>query len=624
MINKKFTKKMSNVAKKPCFLLKIITWRKILLFFLLIAITSGFSCSFFRTNKESMAKNANNGSNPKNMEENYQSEIREQPLANDNAKSETIILKLDKAIPGYLKTILKNKAKKIFDDVVFEEDNDTFEQEKMSNEAAEKEIIINTEILKADEDFSNYIIVCVVSNFFSPVDNIGFNEIEGFLNSSVRLSDNNKEAKTMDEEKKSETENNSKTPKILYISNDIGGIFKKFYGENKDKDVVFADNTEIFSQLSQNTEAIALIPFEDLEKDIKVLNIDGKSIFSKDFSFFDYPLSYSVGFRGNNREKTLKLEESFEKDFYSNMDPEKLATVNVTGVTALVRGVANRMDKKGILYPAEKIAGILKDADITHISNEISFKENCNAGQGGTTFCSKPEYIELLRFVGTDVVELTGNHLNDYGSRYLEETIKMYDEEGWKYFGGGLNLDLAREAALFEINGNKIAFLGFNQFGPSYDWATAAQAGSAPPDDQFYMSEIGELKKKGYNVIFTFQYEEAYQYSPLAAQIDDFRKMSSAGADIVSGSQAHHPMGFELNKNGLICYGLGNLFFDQMQSLGTRQGLIAKHVFYDNRYINTQFIPTLIEDYCQPRLMENAEKEEFLSIIYNKSIKSDN
>jgi len=155
------------------------------------------------------------------------------------------------------------------------------------------------------------------------------------------------------------------------------------------------------------------------------------------------------------------------------------------------------------------------------------------------------------------------------------------------------------------------------------NWATKTQAGSAPPDTPFYISEIKRLKKLGYNIIFTFKYAEAYQYSPLANQIEDFRVMRDAGADIVSGSQAHQPMGFELNNEGLICYGLGNLFFYQMQSLGTRQGFIAKHIFYNNKHISTQIIPTIIEDWCQPRLMEETEKEEFLSILYDKSIKSD-
>jgi poly-gamma-glutamate synthesis protein (capsule biosynthesis protein) len=615
---------MKNKPKKICVLQKITMAKKILIFFLLTAVTFSFSCSFTGTLKrKSEPESFNSGSNSENVKD-FSVKNETSITAENTEKEEVIILKLDEALPDHISTILKNKTKKLFDKVIFEKEKIGSKKNALSDEAIEDEITINADIAGANESFNNYIIICAVSNFFSPRDSIEFSEIESFLNTPDELTKNGVNNQSPGKEQDFKKDGDLSQADRLYISNDVGNIFKKFYGEVKNKNVIFADNFDIFRELSQNTDAIALISFESLKKEVKVLNINGKSIFGKKFSHSDYPLSFSVNFSGNDGGKILKVREAFEKDFYSNMDPSKLAAVNVTGVTALVRGVANRMDKKGILYPAEKIAEILRDSDITHISNEISFKENCNAGQSGTTFCSKPEYIELLRFVGTDVVELTGNHLNDYGSKYLEDTISMYDKEGWKYFGGGLNLNLSRQPALFDINGNKIAFLGFNQFGPSYDWATDTQAGSAPPDNPFYISEIKRLKAEGYSVIFTFQYEEAYQYSPLVGQIDDFRLISDAGADIVSGSQAHHPMGLELNSSGLICYGLGNLFFDQMQSLGTRQGLIAKHIFYDNKYISTQLIPTLIEDYCQPRLMEGSEKEEFLSIIYNKSIKHEN
>ena len=227
-----------------------------------------------------------------------------------------------------------------------------------------------------------------------------------------------------------------------------------------------------------------------------------------------------------------------------------------------------------------------------------------------------------MKYVGINLVELTGNHLNDFGSSFLEDTIKMYDSLGWKYFGGGPNLALSRNPALYEVNGNKIAFIGFNQFGPEYDWATRTSAGSAPPDINYFTSKVKSLKEAGYNVIFTFQYEESYNYFPLDKQVEDFRTIRDAGADIVSGSQAHQPMGFEITRDGLICYGLGNLFFDQMQSIGTRQGIITKHIFYDGRHISTQLIPTIIDDYCQPRLMDETEKKALLKSLFEASLKS--
>ena len=40
-----------------------------------------------------------------------------------------------------------------------------------------------------------------------------------------------------------------------------------------------------------------------------------------------------------------------------------------------------------------------------------------------------------------DIVELTGNHNNDYGAKYSASTIETYKELGWDYFGGGLDLE---------------------------------------------------------------------------------------------------------------------------------------------------------------------------------------
>lgn len=581
----------------------------LLILFSLIFSSVLTSCVNFKINSAGPASNSsiNENSYPNSENASDNNEIANEEKENDKDESATqnlldskkVTICISKFIPNFISAIIKRDAKNLFENVLFVDGYENV------NEMDKTDELIYVDIMKSNSsvDANNFIIICPVTNFYNSKDEIKISDIEMILKNEAQ----------------SQPQNN------LYVSQEISGIFKKFYGQFENDNIKVLDTNSIVQNIKNNPQDIALIPFDSLRKELKVLNIassdvDSNSVFSTDFSYLNYPLSFSVSFSGNNSENTSMLKDKFEESFYSNRDPEKLTVVNMTGVTALVRGVANRMDKKGVTYPAEKIADVLRDGNITHISNEISFKENCNAGQSGTIFCSKPSYIELLKFIGTDVVELTGNHLNDYGPQFLVNTIKMYDKEGFKYFGGGLNVNLAKHPALFDINGNKIAFIGFNQFGPSYDWATNTDAGSAPPDKPFYISEIKRLKENGYNVIFTFQYEESYNYFPLKSQINDFREMSDAGATIVSGSQAHQPMGFELKNNGLICYGLGNLFFDQMQSIGTRQGLIAKHVFYNNRYIGTQFIPTIIEDYCQPRLMNLEEKANFLEIIYNSSI----
>ena len=78
------------------------------------------------------------------------------------------------------------------------------------------------------------------------------------------------------------------------------------------------------------------------------------------------------------------------------------------------------MEQKGVLYPAEDIGDLLRSADLTHVSNEIPFAQDCpppSPAPGLYPFCSDPRYIDLLEFIGTDVVEMTGNHVRDWGSR---------------------------------------------------------------------------------------------------------------------------------------------------------------------------------------------------------------
>ncbi|MDD3629211.1 MAG: CapA family protein, partial [Actinomycetota bacterium] len=376
----------------------------------------------------------------------------------------------------------------------------------------------------------------------------------------------------------------------LILTTEVYNALKKMFGEPSVSQIKIVDKNEVDRLLWENKGYFSIIPFEDISKKYKVLDLNGNSIFDKELDIHDYPLTCKIiitvnnkeGYKNSGEEEKVvsELKNNIKSTIATNRDTGKLTTINMTGVTAMARQIRRRIDAYGVLSPGEKIAETLKNADITHISNEIPFVEGCTgAREEYIVFCSSPEYIELLRYVGTDVIELTGNHMNDYGNEWMYYTLDMYDKEGWPYFGGGRNIEECYRPATFEINGNKIAFLGANTFGPESNWATENTPGSArinmwdevqkEEDMKKFEEIIKSLKSQGYNVIFTFQYEETYSYSPTEYQKADFRRMIDAGADIVSGSQSHHPMGIEFRGNGFINYGLGNLFFgQQLQILG--------------------------------------------------------
>ncbi|HBG74679.1 MAG: hypothetical protein A2X25_11650 [Chloroflexi bacterium GWB2_49_20] len=366
--------------------------------------------------------------------------------------------------------------------------------------------------------------------------------------------------------------------------------------------------------------SFAIIPFEQIEPRWKVLSVDGQSPIRKDFNPETYPLKINFSLVG---EAAQQLGVALPG---SNRDPEKMTTLVMTGVTALVRATAYKMEIKGRTYPGEAMRDWLVNADITHISNEIPFAPECPYPElvnYTLFFCSNPLNIELLEYIGTDIIELTGNHFQDWGSAATLFTLDMYNQRRWPYFGGGANLEDARKPITLEHNGTKLAFIGCNPAGPDFAWATETEPGAAPCDWDWMKTELARLRAEGYLPIATFQYYEGYSVWPGPAQKADFQKMADAGAVIVSGSQAHLPMTMEFHNGSFIHYGLGNLFFDQMDypgvGTGTRREFIDRHVFYNGKYINTELLTAMLEDYSRPRPMTEQEKLLFLSDIFEAS-----
>ena len=332
----------------------------------------------------------------------------------------------------------------------------------------------------------------------------------------------------------------------------------------------------------------AILPFEALSPKWKVLTIDGLSPIQKDFDPDDYGLTLPISLIGQAPIKPGTPS--------GNRDPGKMTTLLMTGVTALVRATAFTMEQQGVTYPARDIGDWLRQADITHISNEVPFAEDCpypNPVQTGMVFCSDSKYIKLLEYVGTDIVELTGDHFSDWGGDAMLHTLELYDQHDWPYYGGGANLEEGQQAAIITHNGNQLAFIGCNAKGGGYPRASSSNPGAAACDFTWMVSEIKRLRKEGYLPIATFQHFEYYTYRAQANQIRDAEMLTKAGAVIVSGSQAHHPQAFEFSHNAFVHHGLGNLFFDQLDvSTSARQAFIDRHVFYNGHHISTELPPS--------------------------------
>jgi predicted small lipoprotein YifL len=409
----------------------------------------------------------------------------------------------------------------------------------------------------------------------------------------------------------------------LLMGEETWAVLSAWWGEPADGAVQTVPEGLVETAWAQRP-SWAIIPFEALEPRWKVLAIDGISPLSRDFDPASYALSvpFALTTPPGLYDWSLPI---------GNRDPNRLTIVNMTGVTALVRGTALWMERYGIPYPARDVGSLLANADITHINNEVPFVADCPEpvlDWPWLVSCSPPDYIELLEIVGADVIELTGDHFGDWPPDSMDLTLSLYEEQGMATFGGGLNAELARLPALFEHNGNRLAFIGCHIGSevkteiPEDALASAELPGAAACDFDWLQGEIESLTSQGYLVIFTFQHQEIYTYTASERLVADFGLPAQMGATIVSGSQAHQPHGFAIDSGAFIHYGLGNLFFDQFHycaDYACDRAFIDRHVFYAGRHISTELIPIKFVDFARPRLMTPEEAARFLEIIFTAS-----
>lgn len=413
----------------------------------------------------------------------------------------------------------------------------------------------------------------------------------------------------------------------LVMEDSTKSAFTLLWGEPSLSTVLVKGAGEILDSTWNEKDAWAIVPFESIEPKFKVLKIDGLSPLDKPLNLESYPLIVRFGLYVHPEagsaasEQVNTLKNSLP---LTNRDESRMTVLIMSGTTALTRATAYKIDLKGAEYVISGVKDWFLAADLRHVSNEVSFDPNCpkaDPNSSSMRFCSQPSYIEVLKGLGINVVELTGNHENDYGPEAFAETVKTYQQLGWTIFGGGLTPEDARQPALVENNGNKIAFIGCNPVGPANAWVNDTRAGVAKCDPEYYYGQIKTLKEQGYVVVATFQHQEVYQYMYDDYYRADFRQAAESGADIVSGAQAHYPMGFEFKNNALIHYGMGNFMFDQMDYpvVGTRREFIDRHVIYDGRYINTELLTALLTDYSRPRPMEPEERTQFLTDLFGAS-----
>lgn len=376
--------------------------------------------------------------------------------------------------------------------------------------------------------------------------------------------------------------------------------------------VPIADFYESSSTIASTNPNLQLVSINSLTFNQKLLALDDQYY----FDHFDAGAFFRY-FHITSADSTQAIE-LIQPHLSTFPTKDTVLSFAQTGVTAFSRRMNTMINSTGPDYFAAKIKDFLNSKDLTHLSNEASFHPSAPTNPAGTVICSKPAFIDAITAVGADIIELTGNHNNDCGFQANLDTLTKYQELGIRTVGGGANAEEAAKPLLINEKNQNITLLAYNQ--STGGTTTGNRPGANAYSEAKVTADITAAKARGDFVIVDIQYYECYcypngyvEYPPCDRatwgynQQGFFREIIDLGADVVVGTQAHQPQTYELYGNGVIYYGLGNLFFDQYMWPGTSRGLILTHYFYNNQLVQTRLSPTVFDKALQVRLMNEQE-----------------
>lgn len=168
--------------------------------------------------------------------------------------------------------------------------------------------------------------------------------------------------------------------------------------------------------------------------------------------------------------------------------------------------------------------------------------------------------LDIIKYCGFHAVTIANNHINDYGSKGVTDTLRACDENGILTVGAGKNLAEARRPLILDNDGLKIGILNVCEHESSI--ATVSIAGAAPLDLNHLFYDIRDLRKVVDKVIVIIHGGCEHYQLPTPRMKCEYRLIADYGADIIVNHHQHCYSGYEVYNGALIFYGLGNYFFD--------------------------------------------------------------
>lgn len=265
---------------------------------------------------------------------------------------------------------------------------------------------------------------------------------------------------------------------------------------------------------------------------------------------------------------------------------------------------------------------ILSQTDFNIANLETPFTRSNRIVPKTFNFKADPMVAASLSNGPIHAVNLANNHILDYSSEGLLETIETLDRFHIKHVGAGIDEIQAQSPAILEKKGLRIGVLGCTDNEPSW------QAGEHRPGT-FYVSvgdlaslqkQIQALRRQVDLVILSIHWGPNMRKRPLESHRSFARALIDFGVDLIHGHSAHVFQGIEIYRNRVILYDTGDLIDDYAIDPILRNDRSFFFLIEANKkgIHQVRVIPYVISDF-QVHIAKEKERDDMLLEMQNLS-----
>jgi poly-gamma-glutamate synthesis protein (capsule biosynthesis protein) len=280
-------------------------------------------------------------------------------------------------------------------------------------------------------------------------------------------------------------------------------------------------------------------------------------------------------------------------------------TIQATGDVNLDPAYIPALASQGYEWAWSGLEGLFLDDDLTLVNLECSPSALGVAEDKEFVFQCADGLAEMGA-AGVEIANLGNNHSQDYGKEALLDGIRTLERLGVAPIGAGRTAAVAAIPALFQVNGWRIAVVGFGGIRPHDGWiATTDRAGMADGDTiESMVSTVEAAASVADFVVVSIHWGVELDMTPRYEDVERAEAMIAAGADVVFGHHPHRLQPFESIQQRPVFWSLGNFVWPEMSPASATTG-VARVLISPEGEITGCLIPALIESSGHPVLTDD-------------------